>query len=222
MLYIIATPIGNLEDITFRAIRILKGVDLIISEDTRRTKKLLSHYEINNKLTSYHEHTSKKKHEGVINLLKEGKDIALVSDAGTPLISDPGYLLVKESKKNGIKIIPIPGPSSPIAALSVSGLTSDKFAFFGFMPRKDSTRRKILSKVKEIDITSIFFESPHRIKKTIKIIAEELPEHNVIIAREMTKKFEEIFGDKSTRLYEKIKENEIKGEIVLLIDKKLN
>src|SRR3989338_2607283 len=190
-LYIAATPIGNLEDITLRALRILKEVDLILAEDTRRTMKLLSHYSIRNRIDSFNEFNKRRKTPYIISLLKQNKEIAVVSDSGTPGISDPGFYLVRECIKNGIKVIPIPGASSVISALVVSGLPTDRFSFFGFIPKKESQKRKFLEKISGMDGTIVLFESPHRLIKTLKAMSETAPNFSMVLAREMTKKFEE-------------------------------
>lgn len=217
MLYLISTPIGNLEDISFRAIRILKKVDLIAAEDTRRTRRLLNHYKIQNKLISYHDQNKKSKTYKLITLLKQGKHIALVSDAGTPGISDPGFYLVRECIKNNIKIIPVPGASSILAALTCSGLPTDKFSFYGFLPKTRGKKEKALVEIS--DHTAIFFESPYRISKTLELMTELIPDYNIVIARELTKKFEEFVRGKPKEVLEHFQNKPVKGEFVLLISK---
>jgi 16S rRNA (cytidine1402-2'-O)-methyltransferase len=219
MLYLVATPIGNLDDITYRAVDILNSVDLILAEDTRRTGKLLKHYEIKNILKSYNDNNKEKKNSYVIKLLKSGKNIALVSDSGTPGISDPGFYLVRECIKNNIEISPIPGPSSVISSLICSGLPTDKFSFYGFVPKKKSKKKELFEKLKNKKETIILFESPYRLKKTILLMQESIPGKNIVIAREITKKFEEFIRGKPEEILEKIKDREIKGEIVILIGK---
>ena len=162
-LYIVATPIGNLDDITFRAIEILKTVDVILAEDTRHSKRLLSHYDITTPMRAFHEHNETKKTATVINDLQSGQSMALISDAGTPLISDPGYVLVSEAKKAGVDVVPLPGPSAMISAMSVSGVASDRFGFFGFLPSKQSARLKAIQAIAHIDQTAIFYESPKKV-----------------------------------------------------------
>jgi len=217
-LYIVATPIGNLEDITLRALRILKEVDLIAAEDTRRTLKLLTHYQIKNKLESYNDFNKEKKTKFLISVLKENKGIALVSDSGTPGISDPGFNLIRECIRNDIQIIPVPGPNAAISALVCSGLPTDKFAFYGFLPKKEKAKTDFFNSIKEEKKTVILYDSPHRIKKTLRLLSEILPEKNIVIARELTKKFEEFIRGTAKELNERLKDREIKGEIVLIIN----
>lgn len=219
MLYIISTPIGNLKDITLRALDTLKNVDLILAEDTRRTGVLLKKHEIKNKLISYNDFNKVKRTKSAIELLKQGKDIALVSDSGTPGISDPGFYLVREAVKYNIQISPIPGPCALISALTCSGLPTDKFGFFGFFPKKESKKREILFWLsKSNNLTHIYYESPHRILKTLALMNEMIPEKNIVIARELTKKFEEFIRGTVKEVYEKVKDKKLKGEIVLLIN----
>lgn len=213
----VSTPIGNLEDITLRALRILKEVDLIAAEDTRRTGLLLKHFGIETPLTSYFEGNELKKGEWLMSRLKEGERIALVSDAGTPGISDPGYRLVRLAIENGIPVIPIPGPSAIITALSTSGLPTDAFLFKGFLPHKSKRRREILQEVKEVRETLIFYESPHRLLKTLNDIYEILGDRNIVLARELTKVFEEILRGRVSELIEKIRGRKLKGEITLVV-----
>lgn len=225
ILYIVATPIGNLSDFTFRAIETLKKVDLILCEDTKRTKKLLEHYQIKNQTLSYHQHSSLQKINYIINLLSQGKTLALVSDAGTPGISDPGNKLIEllfKDFKNPITIIPIPGPSAITAAASISGFPMDKFIFMGFPPSKRK-RRKFFEEIKNSKQPVIFYESPHRILKTLKELLEfdELKNTDIVISRELTKKFETIYRGKIEEIFEKIKKNKIKGEFVIIINKKI-
>ncbi|OGC06842.1 16S rRNA (cytidine(1402)-2'-O)-methyltransferase [candidate division WOR-1 bacterium RIFOXYD2_FULL_36_8] len=218
ILFVVSTPIGNLEDITFRAVRILSEADIIASEDTRHTKILLDRYSIKTLLSSYHKFNVKSKTNYFIDLLREGKKVALVSDAGTPGISDPGYELIEAAIKNNIQIVPIPGASAFTVALSVSGLSTDRFLFLGFLPRKPGKIRKILKMFTIFDGTIIIYESPYRLLKTLKFVQEVFGERNVVIARELTKKFEEILRGTVSSVYEKFVGRNIKGEIVLLID----
>ena len=220
-LYIVSTPLGNLEDITLRALRILKEVDLIACEDTRVTRKLLTHYQISKPLVSYFQQNQLFRIPYLIEKLKEGKNIALVSDAGTPGISDPGFFLIKEAIKQKIKIVPIPGASAVITALVVSGLPTDDFIFIGFLPRKKSKISKELVKLSELKKTIIFYESPYRIKKTLEIIKEILPEARVVLARELTKKFEEVLRGKPEDLLKQIENRKLKGEIIVTLYPKL-
>jgi len=220
MLYIVSTPIGNLKDITLRAIETLKSVDLIAAEDTRHTKILTRQYQIETPLTSYFEHNKVKKADYILKQMKEGKSVALVTDAGTPGISDPGYHLINLAKNNGISITVIPGATALIAALSLSGLPSDSFIFLGFPPVKSGARQNKLKQFKEETKTIIFYESPYRVMKTLKDIEEVLDDPYVVCAREITKKFEEVLEGKASELLEKMKKHKPKGEFVLLLSPK--
>lgn len=227
-LYIVSTPIGNLEDLSFRALRILKEVDLILCEDQRVTKKLLSHYQIEKPTLSYHQHSKLQKIDYIINLLKEGKNLALVSDAGTPGISDPGGKLVQkviESLNDLVKIIPIPGPSALISAASISGFPMDKFLFLGFPPKKKK-RKKFFKEVLESKYPVIFYESPYRIIKTLKELSFlfmkirgqiRANSREVVVCRELTKKFETIYRGKIDEVIAEIEKGKIKGEFVVVV-----
>lgn len=217
-LFICATPIGNLEDLTFRARRILQEVDLIAAEDTRQTKKLLDYYQINTPQTSYHKFNIRSKTDYLIKILKEGKSLALVSDAGVPGISDPGYEIIREAITQNIKVIPIPGASALISALVVSGLPTKNFIFFGFLPKKPGKRRKVLKGLTDLEATIIIYESPYRIVKCLKDIKEVMGERFVVIARELTKKFEEVMRGKVSELLDEWENRPRKGEMVLLIE----
>lgn len=222
MLYICPTPIGNIEDITIRTLKVFEKVDYILCEDTRRTIKLLNHYEIKKKLISLNEHTEYIKKEMIINDLQGGKEIALVSDAGMPGIQDPGQIIIKEAIKNNIIYTVLPGPSAFITALIGSGIAKDEFVFLGFLPRKGSERRRILKRYSNLNCEIILYEAPHRFKKLLEDIKEELGNRNVVIARELTKKYEEYIFSNVEDAIEKI---DIKGEIVLIIqseDKSIN
>lgn len=219
-LFVVATPIGNLEDITFRAVRILSEVDLIAAEDTRHTKILLDKYNISRPLSSYHKFNVKSKTSYFIDLLKSGKNIALVSDAGTPGISDPGFALIHEAIENGIPVIPIPGASALITALSVSGLNTEKFVFLGFLPKKPGKIRKALKKLINFDGTIILYESPFRVVKTLGFILETLGGRKIVVAREITKKFEEVIRGDIASVVNSLEGKKIKGEITLLIEGK--
>ncbi len=220
MLFIVGTPIGNLKDITLRALEILKSVDLILAEDTRRTSILLKHYEISKPIESFNEHNSKKKINYVINLLKEGKYIALVSDAGMPTISDPGTNLVSACYENGIEIDAVPGPSALTSAIALSGFRGTEVYFIGFMPR-DKYRRRLLRKLKEDELidTVVFFESPQRLQKTLQESLEILGDVEVFIAREMTKMHQEFLKGKISEILPKL--DEVKGEITVVMKTKL-
>jgi len=217
ILYICGTPIGNLEDITLRALRILKKVKLIAAEDTRHTKKLLNHYQINTKVTSYYEYNKFKKAPYLLEILKNGQDIALVSDAGMPGISDPGYILINLTLKNNIKIIPVPGVSALITALVVSGLPTDKFVFEGFLPRKIKERKRYYKSIENEERTIIFYETPHRLKKALKDMLDVWGERKIVIARELTKMYEEIIRGNLSQVITEINTKEIKGEITLVV-----
>jgi 16S rRNA (cytidine1402-2'-O)-methyltransferase len=221
MLYIVSTPIGNREDITLRALRILKEVDLIAAEDTRHTSLLLRHFGIHTPLTSYFEGNEFKKKEFFLSKLKQGDQIALVSDAGTPGISDPGFRLIKTAIENEIPIVPIPGPSAVIAALSVSGLPTDSFLFKGFLPHKMKKRKDLLKELEDIRETLIFYESPHRISQTLKDIYEVLGKREIVLSRELTKIYEEVLRGKVTEIQSQIGVRKLKGEITLLVSGKV-
>lgn len=219
-LFIVATPIGNLQDVTLRAIEVLKSVDLIVCEDSRVTGKLLNVLEIKKKMVPINEFNEEQKVFEIINLLKTNS-IALVSDAGTPLISDPGFRIVREAKRKGHKVIPIPGVSALIAALSASGLPTDKFTFLGFLPQSNSKQRKVLENVKNINQTVILYESPHRVKNTVLLIEKIFGDIEITLARELTKVFEEIVTMKASELiYEYFNGKTPKGEFVVLFSSK--
>ena len=218
-LYVVATPIGNLEDVTFRAVKVLRDVDLIACEDTRRTKKLLSHLGIEGKrLVSYHEHNEREQAEKIVSQLKKGLDVALVSDAGTPAISDPGYRLVSLARREGIPVVPVPGPSAVIAALSASGFPTDRFFFGGFLPRKEKALIEELKCAFSRPFTSVYYESPHRLERTLRLISENFPDREIGLYREITKLNEEFLeGRAEDVLRELLSQNKLKGEIVILI-----
>ncbi len=218
-LYIVSTPIGNLGDITLRAIEVLKDADLIACEDTRTTKKLLTRYGIDSPLTSYHEHNESEKARELVSFLSEGKSIALVSDAGTPGISDPGYRVVKLASEAGINIVPIPGPSAAISALSVSGLPTSSFSFFGFPPRSKKQLSEFLESIKSRPETLIFYESPKRVVKTLHAMLESLGDRSASLSREITKMHEETLRGKISELISELGERkEVKGEVTLVIE----
>ena len=215
-LYLVATPIGNLEDITFRAVRILKEVPLIAAEDTRTSKTLLKAYQINTKLTSYHDHNKESKTPKLIDHLKS-QDLALVSDAGTPAINDPGFYLVKAALEAGHQVIPIPGPSAPVAALSASGFPTDNFLYLGYLPRKTKGRKDFLEDVKEHPWTLVFLETPHRLIQSLEDMLVVLGDREIAVARELTKLHEEIFRGAISEAREHYSQYEPKGEITLII-----
>jgi len=220
-LYLVATPIGNLEDITLRALRVLKGVDLIACEDTRQTQKLLHHYGIATRTISYHEHNEMTKAAELVVDLEGGAKIALVTDAGMPGISDPGFRLITLAIRHHVPVIPIPGASAFLAALVASGLPTDSFRFSGFLPAKRGERRTLLESVRTSPRTQVFYEAPHRVLETLEDIIEVLgPDRHVVIAREVTKLHEEFLRSRASEVYETLKaRGEVKGEITLLIAK---
>jgi 16S rRNA (cytidine1402-2'-O)-methyltransferase len=218
MLYIVATPIGNLEDITLRALRILKEVDLVLCEDTRKTGFLLGHFGIKKPLVSFFEHSEIKKLPGVIEELKKGKNIALVSSAGTPTISDPGYKLVRECRKEKIAVTSVPGASSIINALASTALPHDKFIFLGYLPRKPGERKRLLEKIKSWEAAAVFFESPFRIISSLNSLKEVLGNCRLSIAREMTKKFEEVLEMNAEEAIEHFKKVKPKGEFTVILN----
>lgn len=214
--YIVPTPIGNMEDITYRALKILKQVDVIFAEDTRVTKQLLTYFNINKKLISSHLYNESNNCDKEIEYLKEGKNIAVVSDRGTPVISDPGYILVKEAIKNGFNTVCLPGPTAIVPALVMSGLGKGPFTFYGFLNSKESKRKKELEQLKEIKHTIIFYEAPHRITKTLENIKEIFGNRTASISREISKKYEEVFRGQIDDLIKQT--NNIKGEIVIVVE----
>ncbi len=218
-LYLVATPIGNLEDITFRAIRVLKEVDIIAAEDTRHTLKLLNYYEISKPLISYHRHNENVKSDILINKLLEGENIAIVTDAGTPGISDPGEEIVKEAIQNKIEIVPIPGACALVNALIPSGLNTKEFAFYGFLPLNKKNRKDRLERIKKEDKTIILYEAPHKLLKTLEDILENIGDINCVIAKELTKIHEEFIRDNISSIIMNLKNmDNIKGEYIILLD----
>ncbi len=216
-LYIVATPIGNLEDITFRALRVLKEVGLIAAEDTRRTRKLLSAYGISTHATSLYDHNEREKSSLIISKLEEGIDVAYVSDAGTPGISDPGYLLVKESLARSIQVSAVPGPSAVIAALSISGLPLDRFCFHAFLPQRQGPRRKLLYTLKGESRTMVFYESPRRLLAALRDIRSILGNRNIALSRELTKIHEETLRGPVSSIIDLLEVRTVKGEITLVV-----
>jgi 16S rRNA (cytidine1402-2'-O)-methyltransferase len=219
-LYVVATPIGNLEDITLRALRILKEVNLIACEDTRQTQTLLRHYGISTPTISYHEHNEMQRAAELVMKLEQGARIALVTDAGMPGISDPGYRLISFAIRHHVAVIPVPGPAAFLAALVASGLPTDSFRFSGFLPAKTGKRREALEQIRNSPRTQVFYEAPHRIRESLEDIVEILgPERHIVIAREVTKVHEEFLRGSAQNLLEVATKRELKGEITLLIGK---
>lgn len=219
MLYLVSTPIGNLDDITFRAVKVLSSCDYILCEDTRNSKVLLDRLEIKNKLVSFHKFSEKKEEEKILSDLKEGKEIALISDGGTPVINDPGFELVNRCIENGIKVTAIPGPCSLIDAIVLSGFDSSSFQFIGFLPKKTVQLEHTLKKILHYDGVSICFESPQRVISTLELAEKFDSSRKMAVARELTKKFEEVVRGTPKELREYFLKNPLKGEIVLLFEK---
>jgi 16S rRNA (cytidine1402-2'-O)-methyltransferase len=223
-LYLVGTPIGNLEDITLRALRVLKEADLIACEDTRQTQKLLNHFGITTRTSSYHEHNEIERAKELVRELEQGKCIAVVSDAGMPGISDPGFRLVGLAIQHGLPVIPIPGASAFLSALVASGFPTDSFAFHGFLPAKRGQRRQVLEGLKACAETQVFYEAPHRVMEALEDIVEVMgPQHQVVVAREVTKFYEEFLRGSAHEVFENLKaRGEVRGEITLLIGKAEN
>jgi len=217
VLYIVATPIGNLEDITLRALRVLKEVDLIAAEDTRHTRALLDRYGVARPVTSYHEHNEKTKAHALVGRLKRGQSIALVSDAGTPVLSDPGYRLVREAIKAAIPVVPLPGPSAMTALLSVSGLATDRFVFEGFLPARRRERRERLGALREEKRTMVFYEAPHRLKESLGDLLEILGDREAVMGREITKIHEEFLRGRLSEMRARVESEKPRGEITLAV-----
>ncbi len=217
-LYLVPTPIGNLEDMTFRAISIMKEVDFIAAEDTRQSKKLCNHFEIDTPIFSYHEHNKEKSGLRILDLLKEKKNIALVSDAGMPTISDPGSELVKQVLEIGGHVIPLPGANAALTALIASGITPQPFYFFGFLERQKKDKKSQLEQLKSRRETIIFYESPHRLKETLQLMKEYFGNRSICLSRELTKKFEEFIRGNIEEVIKWSEENEIRGEFCLIVE----
>ncbi len=217
-LYLVATPIGNLEDMTFRALRVLKEVDLVAAEDTRHSRKLFNHYGITTSLTSYFAHNEAVKGERILELLRQGKSVALITDAGTPAISDPGFLLVRACREQNLPVTAVPGASAVIAALSVAGLPTERFAFEGFLPPKSSARRKLFKALGEEKRTLVFYEAPHRLTASLTDLIDELgADREVAVVRELTKLHEEVFRGTAGQAFTHFEQDRVRGEIVLLL-----
>lgn len=216
MLYIVATPIGNLEDITLRALRVLKEVNIIAAEDTRTSGILLKKYEINTPMMSFHSYSGDGRVAELVEKMLAGQSVALISDAGTPGISDPGFKLVRAAREAGLKVIPIPGPSAFLTALSGSGLPMNRFIYFGFLPMKKG-RQTLLKSLQEEERTIVFYESPHRLLKTLKEFSEYFPERTLVLARELTKIYEEFVSGRPAELYDLFQKKSPKGEFVIIM-----
>jgi 16S rRNA (cytidine1402-2'-O)-methyltransferase len=216
-LYLVATPIGNLEDITLRALRVLRECDVVAAEDTRRTGQLLKHFDISKPLLSYFQFNEARRSEQIIERLRRGEKVALVTDAGSPGISDPGERVVKAAIAAGLRVEPVPGPCALVAALTASGLPTDEFHFVGFLPHKSGQRRNQLEPLKAIASTLVLYESPYRVEKLLKELNEIFPERNVVLARELTKKFEEFLRGRPAELIALTKNRSLKGEFVVLL-----
>ena len=223
ILYVVSTPIGNLEDITHRAVRVLSEVDVIACEDTRHTRKLLNHYGVNTKTVIYHEHNERERAAELLESLESGLDLAIVSDAGTPGISDPGFRIVRLALENGVPVVPVPGPTALISALVASGLPSDEFFYGGYLPARKSQRRTRLMELASIPATLVFYEAPHRIAESLRDAREILGEREAVIARELTKLHEEILRGRLSELAQRFSTGEegARGEMVLMIDRKV-
>ena len=217
ILYVVATPIGNLEDLSLRALRILKEVDLIAAEDTRHTRNLLTHYDIHTALTSYHEHNEKAQAAKLVEKLRRGENIALVSDAGTPAISDPGYRLVVEALRAGLQVVPLPGPSAVAAVLSASGLPTDRFVFEGFLPAKKQERETRLKSLRAESRTVVFYEAPHRLQESLSDMLNLLGDREIVVAREVSKIHEEYLRGTITEVISQLGERDVKGEITVVV-----
>ncbi|MCX7705133.1 MAG: 16S rRNA (cytidine(1402)-2'-O)-methyltransferase [bacterium] len=217
MLFIVATPIGNLEDITFRALNVLRDVDFVVSEDTRETRKLFTHFQIHKPMISYYRGCEKIKSQQILKLLKEGKKIALVCDRGTPGISDPAHYIVRMCHENKITVVPIPGPSALTAALSVCGLPLDRFSFYGFIPRKKKEKLEFFEEISKTESPCIFFESVHRFIDTLEVLNRVVPDRKLVVCRELTKKFEQVIYGTVSELFNELSKSKMKGEFVLIL-----
>jgi 16S rRNA (cytidine1402-2'-O)-methyltransferase len=216
-LFVVATPLGNLEDLSLRALRVLREVDVVACEDTRRTRTLLARYEIPTPTTSYFEHNKLRKGAYLLGLLSEGKSAALVTDAGTPGISDPGFVLVRDARAAGIPVVPVPGPSAVVTALSAAGIPADRFVFDGFLPVKPGRRLNRLRALRELEMTVVIYESPHRILAALEAISEVFGETPIVVARELTKQFEEIVEASAAGHLARLKTAAVRGEFTLVI-----
>jgi 16S rRNA (cytidine1402-2'-O)-methyltransferase len=216
-LFVVATPIGNLEDVTLRALRVLKEVDVIACEDTRRTRALLTHFDIHTPTVSYFEHNKLVRGPQLLRQLTEGRSVALVTDAGTPGISDPGFMLVRDARAAGVSVVPVPGPAAVAAVLSAAGIPADRFVFDGFLPIKPGRRVNRLTALRELDTTIVLYESPHRILATLDAIATVFGEREIVVAREVTKQFEEIVRAAAAAHHERLAAAGVRGEFTIVI-----
>ncbi|HEY7040251.1 MAG TPA: 16S rRNA (cytidine(1402)-2'-O)-methyltransferase [Methylomirabilota bacterium] len=216
-LYVVATPLGNLEDVTLRGLRVLKEVAVIACEDTRRSRILLTHFGIHTPVTSYFEHNKLRKGARLIETLQAGQSVALVTDAGTPGISDPGFLLVRQAREAGVPVVPVPGPSAVVAALSAAGVPADRFVFDGFLPVKPGRRVHRLEALRDLEMTVVCYESPHRILGALTAVAEVFGDREIVVAREMTKQFEEIIRGPAAVLRAHFEAAPVRGEFTLII-----
>ncbi len=216
-LYIVATPIGNLEDMTFRAVRVLKEAGIIAAEDTRHTRKLLSHFDIHTRMESFHEHNEQVATGRFVELLQNGKNVALVSDAGTPAISDPGFRLVRSAIEAGIEVEAVPGASAVITALTVSGIPTDQFTFIGFLPDKEGKRKNRLAELKDVRHTLVFYVSKWKVEKVLSDMIDVFGERNAVLCRELTKLHEEVVRAPLSKILESVKGREVKGELTLVV-----
>lgn len=216
--YIVPTPIGNLEDITYRALKVLQSVSLIAAEDTRNTKKLLMHFDISTYLISYHDHNKESRGEQLLERLENGESIAFVSDAGMPGISDPGYEMIQSAIAKGLPVVVLPGANAALCALVGSGLSTEEFLFYGFLPRKKKERQKELDRLKPMQATLLFYESPHRLKETVTAIFEQFGDRQVSLARELSKRFEEYIRGSVSEIVEWIEQTELRGEFCIVVE----
>jgi len=216
-LYVVGTPIGNLEDITTRALRVLRDVELIACEDTRRTRALLSHFDIHTPTISYYEHNKLTRGPQIVRRLLDGTPVALVTDAGTPGISDPGFLLVREARAAGIAVVPVPGPAAVVTALSAAGVPADRFLFEGFLPMKPGKRLNRLRALRELETTIVLYESPHRIVATLEAVRDVYGEREIVVARELTKQFEEVVAAPVAAHLERLRSGTVRGEFTVII-----
>jgi 16S rRNA (cytidine1402-2'-O)-methyltransferase len=216
-LYVVSTPIGNLEDITLRALRVLKEADFVACEDTRHTGLLLRHYQVSNRLVSYHEHNKLRRTPELLEMLRQGKAIALTSDAGTPGVSDPGFYLIRAAIGRGFRVIPVPGASALLSALVAAGLPADHFVFEGFLPKREGRRKRRLQALKDQERTIVLFESPHRVIRTLRLLADVFGDRPIAACRELTKKFEEVIRGRISEVIARLETAPIRGEFTLVL-----